>query len=335
MPPRAEDFRKALKLKLEREAQAGQLYAEVRAGDLHRQVGDYPGDHRLAICCHVMRRELHEGDVILRTTPSGIGANLIIRYRLPRGPIMNDSDFVFADAAKVELRTLSPTKPITIPNMNIAENIKKFMEARTPEDRYASFDYCFNYFQDFHERDVLNEIASPENIQQSCLQLAFFLASWGMLRGSTFLLQKNAKHLEKLIIAISRLDKKYWRIDVDNYNDESIKLLLALKEVITNNLGGIGEKSSTTLITKIMLGVFGCVPALDRNFRKAFRVNNLNEKTLMKIAEYYKKNRTDFKKFEESIRTIDFVTGKETSRRYTKAKLIDMVGFVEGDKMQK
>jgi len=80
VPPNAADFRQALNAEFERCTRACNDYAEIRAGDLHRQVGYYPGpDHRLAVCCHVMKKEILDGDEILQTTSSGIGANLVVR----------------------------------------------------------------------------------------------------------------------------------------------------------------------------------------------------------------------------------------------------------------
>lgn len=60
---------------------------EISAGELHRRVGGYPGpDHRMPICCGVMRAalDLEAGDQIVEEPPSGQGASLRIRYMLPR-----------------------------------------------------------------------------------------------------------------------------------------------------------------------------------------------------------------------------------------------------------
>ena len=84
-PPTAEDFENTL-LKWLREAkEAGREYIDVRAGDLHRKVGGYPGpDHRMPLCCDVMRRLMGPEDMVLEEPPSGYGANLVIRYYLSR-----------------------------------------------------------------------------------------------------------------------------------------------------------------------------------------------------------------------------------------------------------
>lgn len=150
--------------------------------------------------------------------------------------------------------------------MNIEKSIDLFLigrgknKGRKPDERYASFDYCYNYFYSFFKEDRLSELATADNIQVSCLQIGFYLASWGMMRGSSFLLEKSVRHYKNLIIAISEMDPKLWEIDVNNYTNENIQMLLKCKKDIIQALGE--EKNPTdTLVTKIMLGVFANVPA--------------------------------------------------------------------------
>jgi 5-methylcytosine-specific restriction protein A len=71
---------------LMREAQAiSQEFVDINAGQVHRLVGDYPGpDHRMPICCRVMRGEMRAGDTVLSEPPKKQGASLTMRYRLPR-----------------------------------------------------------------------------------------------------------------------------------------------------------------------------------------------------------------------------------------------------------
>lgn len=217
--------------------------------------------------------------------------------------------------------------------IDIDRNIKLFIngngknKGRRPEERYASFDYCFNYFQSFKERNKTREISSPDNIQNSCLQLAYYLASWGMLRGSSFLLEKSVKFYEPLVKYIAQAEPKIWDIDVDTYNEENIALLLKCNNDIRKTLG-IENDPSDTLVTKIMLGVFSNTPAFDTYVRAAFSLYNFNKLALKKIFDFYIRHQAKIDKHE--IRTFDFAMGKETNRKYKKAKLIDMVGFIEG-----
>ncbi len=85
--PTAEDFKNELHRMMVEAMKEGKEFAEVNAGQLHRRVGDYPGgNHRMPVCCQVMRGALAPaaGDVILEEPPSGQGASFTIRYIMPR-----------------------------------------------------------------------------------------------------------------------------------------------------------------------------------------------------------------------------------------------------------
>ncbi len=84
--------------------------------------------------------------------------------------------------------------------------VKKFLSKLNPDDRYVSFDYCYNYFKT--TKDL------TKDVEKSCLVIGFYLASWGMFRGSSFLLQKSVKHFQPAIQYIATLEKSVWNIDV-------------------------------------------------------------------------------------------------------------------------
>ncbi len=184
--------------------------------------------------------------------------------------------------------------------MEIKEALDQFIngkgknKGRKPDERYASFDYCYNYFYTFYKEDKISELASKENMQMSCLQLGFYLASWGMMRNS-FLLEKSFKKFRKLIKTISKMDSFLWEIDVDNYNSENIELILNCKETINHSLTNENKALTDTLITKIMLGVFANVPAFDTYFIKSsLGVRTFNENSLLKIKRILREKSTGF-----------------------------------------
>jgi len=83
--PTAKDFHLALSQLLREGQRAGLPHVDVEAGSLHRRVGAYPGrNHRMPVCCSVMYKTMQPGDQTLAAPPSGQGASLKIRYRLPR-----------------------------------------------------------------------------------------------------------------------------------------------------------------------------------------------------------------------------------------------------------
>ncbi len=83
----ADDFKLRLHLIFLQAQEHGLSQVEVTSDELHRRVGGYPGaDHRMPLCCRVMREHVSEdaGDRIVEAPPSGQGATLKIRYVLPR-----------------------------------------------------------------------------------------------------------------------------------------------------------------------------------------------------------------------------------------------------------
>jgi hypothetical protein len=92
---------------------------------------------------------------------------------------------------------------------------------------------------------------------------------------------------------------------------------------------------TSALLTKSMLGIFGNVPAFDTNFTKGCRTAGIaatfGPKALEQIGVFYKENAALIESYRRQLTTLDFVTGEHTGRCYTRAKLIDMVFFMEGD----
>ena len=81
--PTASDF----KTELDKIFHAAQPpHVDVKAGDLHRRVGDYPDNQkqRMPSCNTVMTKNMKPGDTILHQPPKGKGASLEIRYIIPR-----------------------------------------------------------------------------------------------------------------------------------------------------------------------------------------------------------------------------------------------------------
>jgi hypothetical protein len=209
--------------------------------------------------------------------------------------------------------------------MDIEQNIQEYTSSQgtQPLERYASFDYCFNYFQSF--RDKPDELASERYMQESCLQLGFYLASWGMYRKG-FLRTRSMKIYEPLIQQIASADRALWDIDAHCYTSLNIDLIFEFGGKIRSSLF---SKSSNILVTKIMLGVFGNIPAFDTYFTKGFG-SSFTRRALDKVGKFYIANASLIDK--HRLPTFDFSTGQLTNRLYTRAKVIDMLFFIEGRK---
>ena len=136
--------------------------------------------------------------------------------------------------------------------------------------RYRSWEHCYSHF--------IKARGSQEiDYDYLSLQLAFYLASWGMYRGSSFLLQKDYKvHIPVVEELLSEKYDVLAGIECVSFREKSNQQLLL---DINSFLGQYYDKIrrevkeqelknqlSFTLITKILMGTLGCVPAYDRYF---------------------------------------------------------------------
>lgn len=165
----------------------------------------------------------------------------------------------------------------------------------------------------------------------------FYLASWGMYRGSSFILGKSSKIFVPLIEYISSQREHHcevWEIDVDKYTDENIALLIEqygnIRSIIIKN-----KNAHLTLVTKVMLGVFAPTPAFDQYFIKSFGATfkgksgfrSFNKKSLQCLNEFYLSNKEIIDSTSNDTKTICFESGEPSNLHYSKAKIIDMYGY--------
>lgn len=213
---------------------------------------------------------------------------------------------------------------------NVQETIAELKtEAQELEHRYHSFDFCYFHFRSSKERG-----GEDINIEQSCQVLWSYLGSWGMLRGSSFLLSKNPAYLKGLVEQIYAQPKSTWEIDVEDYENKSKEILK-----LYNQINKFLLRGTTTLVTKILLGVFAITPAYDRFFKETFKEISgkncsfikFNEPSLIAIYEFYKENKKEIDQLSKEHKVINF-NGEITNYHYSKAKIIDMYGFQIGRK---
>jgi len=83
-PPKRADFELALEELLIEGRDIKELeYRSITARQLHEKVGGYPGrDHRMPVCCGVMRDRMGPDDKIVDQPSKGDGASLKIKYKL-------------------------------------------------------------------------------------------------------------------------------------------------------------------------------------------------------------------------------------------------------------
>ena len=194
----------------------------------------------------------------------------------------------------------------------IFQSYKQFMAVWSDDKngRYRSYDHCRKIFLENYDNP-------GRDIDLIALNLYAYLASWGMLRGSSFLLQKDYKYLIPIVEIL--YDFRYYKLlnynPEEGYMQEYIGLVMKLGQEISAYLGGTeyykidkitkddnketvpnDKDYSLTLISKILMGTLGCTPAVDRfdmatlslldsKGRKTYRFNKSTFELIWKITE--------------------------------------------------
>lgn len=160
--------------------------------------------------------------------------------------------------------------------------------------RYMSWRHCYKAFRQLRNK------TDNSTVDYLCLHLAFYLASWGMYRGSSFLLQKDYKVHEAVVRIIQ--EEQYnplSGISAENLmKDENLDLIEDISNRIRKayaheqpSFEGAINNTTDTLVTKILLGTLGCVPAYDRYYVQAVKQHgisrgNYNRNSVKDVASY-------------------------------------------------
>lgn len=194
--------------------------------------------------------------------------------------------------------------------------IKKFVKLNSKKhERYNSWNHCYSAFKNETNEKILS------------LHLGFYLASWGMYRGSSKLLQKDyLVHLEA-----TRIIKKYWYLRCEQNNEVEIKHLDSILQLIKELSSYYKEENNVTatdtLISKIILGTLGCLPAFDRYFIEGVKNEGYSFKTLKKrsLVELFSYIESD----------LDLKEIQNKYPQYPKMKIIDMYFWQIGFNLEK
>lgn len=213
--------------------------------------------------------------------------------------------------------------------MNIQDFIQaanKFcLDANDENSRYRSWEHCYTEFAKARKQSSLD-------YDYLSLHLAFYLASWGMLRAS-FLLQKDYKvHIPAVQIILKPeydclhnlkcqdIFNKQVEVAWRNVNKELSDYYGMVRQTVK---GDVKSKPSSVLMSKILLGTLACTPAYDRFFMDtakkvcgitaAYGVNSLKE-----LAGFYADNEIQLEDLRQKLHKEQF--------EYPQMKLLDM-GF--------
>ena len=202
------------------------------------------------------------------------------------------------------------------------EIIEKYLNAivRDKFHRYSSWDNCFKSF---------SEKQSTEN---HSLQLAFYLASWGMYRGSSGLLQKNYLIHEGAVEIIYK--GKYDQLRCKKSREvtrKDILLIMELKNELANyykqipfvrGINGGTISDTDTLLSKVLLGTTACVPAFDRYFiaglkENEMRASKFNESSLNQLFDFIELNKNEIIQCQLEIQ-------EKINSHYPRMKILDI-----------
>lgn len=222
--------------------------------------------------------------------------------------------------------------------------------------RFKTWEYCYKYFHG--NRKKLQSCKKLPN--EALLIFSFYLASWGMYRRSSFLLSLDHTIHEGILKELLSKDYDILTMDISKLNnneDEFVNKLIAARDSIrdvyepirTNVLEKqndfhkkIGKKFkpkatpkseiSNILASKILLGIFGCIPAYDTFFKQGIRrypiSQNFSEGSVRQIIKCYKDNKKLFDGHQ-------YVLKIDKRIKYPTMKKIDMLFWLEGYKNSK
>lgn len=199
-----------------------------------------------------------------------------------------------------------------------------------PTNGFNSWKYCYEAFSDIKQNEKL-----------LALHLGFYLASWGMYRGSAAISQKDYTiHIKTVHIIREFYDLRCNETnEVDKTNAFRI---YNLTQSLFNHYNGlqymsnnvlVDRKPTDTLISKIIIGTLGCSPAFDRYFIDGTKVNgfgfyNMKLKSYEELFQFIEEYKTELTQLQKELYKIDAI-------HYPLLKIVDMYFWHEGFSIKK
>jgi hypothetical protein len=216
---------------------------------------------------------------------------------------------------------------------SIEEKVQEYYRRMANKDhRYRSWEHCYRYFR------TIPMDSSALDKDTAALHLGFYLASWGMYRGSSFLLQRAYTAHNGVVDKILQPQfKALWGREF-GASDDDTDLVNVIFEVIEGirdayrPMAGSRE-ASNTLVTKVILGTFGSLPAVDRYFVSGFKssgrnCSGLDIRFVTALLEFASENRRELGRQQLKIEEAAGI-------KYPIMKLVDMYFWQIGADTQK
>lgn len=207
--------------------------------------------------------------------------------------------------------------------MELTKTLQRYSKTNLHDDsgRHRSWEHCFKVFGDDRIEDIDN----------MALNLGFYLASWGMYRGSTSVLQKDFTIHREAVRIIYKAEYQKLKCHKNEVSSADVNLILKLKRELREYYSslkyykGKDEKdftASDTLVSKILLGTLGCVPAYDRYFKAGLKSlentpASFSRKSLLDLFKFIDDNKEELEEQQAFIK-------KEYQMPCSMMKIIDM-----------
>ncbi|VVP63723.1 hypothetical protein PS907_00603 [Pseudomonas fluorescens] len=204
--------------------------------------------------------------------------------------------------------------------------------------RLKAWEFLYEYIWD-ESRPRWADLISEEQIDTTALHIGFYLANWGMFRGSSELLQNSNLDLMKAVAKklftgqgpeLLELSMNDFAADAPNlmYNQKLLDAVLGSLETLPTDVSW-----TATLKSKILMGVWGECPALDRFYIAACRkllprrpfITAASGKGLTALAGVVR---------QLNVRPMPLKTGR-LKLPYPTARVMDMALFQYGIELQK
>jgi hypothetical protein len=206
--------------------------------------------------------------------------------------------------------------------MSIHEKIQQYYSGMADEHhRYRSWEHCYRYFHGLTAESV------GVNRGTAALHLGFYLASWGMYRPSGFLFQCGyTVHYGVIDRIFQPQFSSLWtrEFGISDNDADLIPIIIDAVEAVRDAYRPVADsrEATDTLVTKVMLGTFGSLPACDRFFisgfkKTGYRCSGLNAGFFTELLAFTREHRGELLAEQQTIERIGGI-------KYPLMKLVDM-----------
>lgn len=210
--------------------------------------------------------------------------------------------------------------------------VKFFSDANGENHRYRSWEHCYLAFANARKSKMEGKEIDFDYLS---LHLANYLSSWGMLRNSFLLDRDYRTHLGIIDILFEDEYLDLWtclpkpeKNQLERFWDMIIEIRERLVEkYVEGSIPNVGKPVSVTdtLLTKILLGTCGCIPAYDRFYELGVGcfggTQSLGQRSYSEIVKYH---RDTWEMINKHLNNVIPVTKDDPTVSYPPMKLMDM-----------